>query len=123
MIDEKKLIAELKKYIEKYSDLDENVMHNLKWCAMMEALELVEKQEKEGWWNLCSEKLPKCTDGKVSDFVRVRFDNGGNGIGVYRNDEKQWWTRLDEGQVYYTTDNCVVEWAYLPDNYYDGREQ
>lgn len=59
MIDEKKLIAEIKDYIEEYSGIDENGMHNLKWCAMMEALGLVEQQEKVGEWIPCSERLPE----------------------------------------------------------------
>lgn len=58
MIDEKKLIAEIKDYIEEYSGIDENGMHNLKWCAMMEALNLVECQPKVGEWIPCSKRLP-----------------------------------------------------------------
>lgn len=75
MIDEKKLIAGLKEYIEEYSELDENGMHNLKWCAMMEALELVEQQEKYEtkyrWHNLLEnpKDLPNLKIG--TEYVEV----------------------------------------------------
>lgn len=59
MIDEKKLIEEIEEYIEEYSDVDENGYHNLKWCAMMEALEVIKQQPKIGEWILCSERLPE----------------------------------------------------------------
>ena len=124
MIDEKKLISELRAYIDEYSGIDENGMHNLKWCAMMEALELVEQQDSVGDWKLCSEMLPMSNDDDdFYDVVRVKFDNGVYGIGVYRLYDNEWWSRADEGQTYYTKDNKVIAWAYLPDNYSDGREQ
>ena len=34
-------IAEIEEYIEEYSDLDENGYHNLKWCAMEEARDVL----------------------------------------------------------------------------------
>lgn len=59
MIDEKKLIKELKEYIDKYKEIDAQGMHSLKWCAMIEALNLVECQPKVGEWIPCSERLPE----------------------------------------------------------------
>lgn len=50
MIDEKKLIEEIEEYIEEYRGIDENGHHNLKWCAMMEALETIKNQPKVGEW-------------------------------------------------------------------------
>ena len=50
MIDEKNLINRINEYIEEYSDVDENGYHNLKWCAMMEALEVIKQQPKIGEW-------------------------------------------------------------------------
>lgn len=39
LIDRDALLEILKEYIDEYSDLDENGLHNLKWCAMMEAMD------------------------------------------------------------------------------------
>ena len=72
MIDEKKLIAEIKDYIEEYSGIDENGMHNLKLCAMMEALGLVEQQEKVGEWIPCSERMP---DRSGYDLVTLKVSS------------------------------------------------
>lgn len=58
MIDEKKLIDEIEEYIDEYSDVDENGYHNLKWCAMMEALDTITRQPKVGEWIPVSEGLP-----------------------------------------------------------------
>lgn len=46
-IDADAVIEQLKEYIEEYAWLDENGMHNLKWCAMMEALGVVEDAVEE----------------------------------------------------------------------------
>ena len=58
MIDEKKLIAEIREYIDEYKELDMQGMHSLKWCAMMDALELVESQPKVGEWISIDDRLP-----------------------------------------------------------------
>lgn len=63
MIDEKKLIAEIREYIDEYKELDMQGMHNLKWCAMMEVLELVESQPKVGEW--IPADSPPTSDDKV----------------------------------------------------------
>lgn len=68
MIDEKKLIDEIEEYIEEYSDVDENGYHNLKWCAMMEALEVIKQQPKIGEWIPVSEGLPKERDWYLAVF-------------------------------------------------------
>ena len=41
-----KVIEQLEEYIEEYSELDENGLHNLKWCAMQEALDVVKRGGK-----------------------------------------------------------------------------
>nr|DAE29738.1 MAG TPA: Protein of unknown function (DUF551) [virus sp. ctyMK1] len=59
MIDEKNLINRINEYIEEYSGVDENGYHNLKWCAMIEALEVIKQQPKIGEWIPCTERLPE----------------------------------------------------------------
>lgn len=87
MIDEKKLIAEIREYIDEYKELDMQGVHNLKWCAMMEALELVERQPKikqpntDGWIRLPLE--PPLTD------VEVIIKDNKRGTGYYAGGA--WW--------------------------------
>lgn len=42
-IDADKVAERLKEYIDEYSWTDKNGMHGLKWCVMMEALDVVEE--------------------------------------------------------------------------------
>lgn len=58
MIDEKKLIAEIREYIDEYKELDMQGVINLEWCAMMDVLELVESQPKVGEWISIDDRLP-----------------------------------------------------------------
>lgn len=126
MIDEKKLIAEIREYIDEYKELDMQVIRNLKWCAMMEALELVESQPKVGEWIPCSERLP---EEEAKEFIKEHL----NGIGylypcllTYRspNTEKinvvrfyydlyqNWFVNLGEEPC--EKDRCLA-WQSLPE--------
>ena len=78
MIDEKKLIAEIREYIDEYKELDMQGVHNLKWCAMMDALELVERQPKVGDWIPCSERLP---EDELD--AEITYRGGMRGVGFY----------------------------------------
>ena len=78
MIDEKKLIAEIREYIDEYKELDMQGVRNLKWCAMMDALELVESQPKVGEWIPCSERLPE-----DEMDVELTYRGGMRGVGFY----------------------------------------
>ena len=118
MIDEKKLIEEIQEYIDEYKGVDAQGMHNLKWCAMMEALELIERQPKVGEWISIKKDVPHVKGNGLYDIVRVQFDNGLLGLGVYRDDDdNKWWTRKDQGDMEYSTDNNVVAWHYLPESW------
>ena len=78
MIDEKKLIAEIREYIDEYKELDMQGVRNLKWCAMMDALELVESQPKVGEWIPCSERLP---EDELD--AEITYRSGMRGVGFY----------------------------------------
>lgn len=43
LISREAAIAEIEDYIEEYSEVDENGLHNLKWCAMEEAKDILER--------------------------------------------------------------------------------
>lgn len=67
-------------------------------------------------WIPVSERLP----GKdIGDYPinMVTLDTGEVCIGVYRHDNKEWWTRMNEGETLYGTDHVVVYWMPLPEPY------
>lgn len=94
MIDEKKLIAEIREYIDEYKELDMQGVRNLKWCAMMEALELVESQPKVGEWIPCSERLPK-----EARAVEVTMYDGNRAIGHFYNRLDTWFDSINGGFI------------------------
>ena len=84
-IDADKVIEQLKEYIDEYSWVDENGMHGLKWCAMMEALDVVEEAAKQenkkcDWCTSC----PSCDNyygclrdernRRLCDYYEPRFN-------------------------------------------------
>ena len=46
-IDADKVIEQLNEYLDEYSWVNEEGLHDLKWCAMMEALAVVEEAPVE----------------------------------------------------------------------------
>ena len=94
MIDEKKLIAEIREYIDEYKELDMQGVRNLKWCAMMEALELVESQPKVGEWIPCSERLPE-----EARAVEVTMYDGNRAIGHFYNRLDTWFDSINGGFI------------------------
>ena len=122
MIDEKKLIAEIREYIDEYKELDMQGVHNLKWCAMMDALELVERQPKVGEWIPCSERLPE------KDGIYIIDDRGHNSPWIHTAgfmvSSKAW---CENHGVYYDDkygryeDGRVTAWQPLPEPW-EGEE-
>ena len=116
MIDEKKLIAEMREYIDEYKELDMQGIHNLKWCAMMDALELVESQPKVGKWIPCSERLPE------KDGIYIVDDRASNSPWIhtagFKASSKAW---CENHGVYYDDkygryeDGRVTAWQPLPE--------
>lgn len=106
MIDEKKLIDEIEEYIDEYSDVDENGYHNLKWCAMMEALDTITRQPKVGEWIPVSEGVP---DNSKYETYLCTLDGELCGIedpftGMCGFENGKW----DEG-------DCVIAWQPMPE--------
>lgn len=114
MIDEKKLIDEIEEYIEEYSDVDENGYHNLKWCAMMEALDTIKRQPKVGEWIPCSKELPHFSPEKqrsvlvtMEDLDGVRFVTTAK-----YHEERCEWCNFKDSRYY---DFKVVAWQPKPE--------
>lgn len=116
MIDEKKLIAEIREYIDEYKELDMQGVRNLKWCAMMEALELVESQPKVGEWIPCSERLPE-----EEEPVLVQWEKYDRHLNITITYLDVMWLDDAEEEVFETINGVpngkVVAWMPLPEPY------
>lgn len=101
-IDADKVIEQLNEYLDEYSWVNEEGLHDLKWCAMMEALAVVEETPVEdvvtiryGQWY---------SDSKIITQKLSQLDKTENPI--YR-----------EGVVYYCSNCCrktVIRENYCP---------
>ena len=47
----------------------------------------------------------------------VTLEDGEVCLGVYRNQENEWWTRRQQGEERYTNKHDVVAWQPLPKPY------
>lgn len=72
-------------------------------------------------WIPVSERLPGKDIGNYP-INMVTFDTGEVCIGVYRHDNKEWWTRTNEGKTLYGTDHVVIAWMPLPESYREREE-
>ena len=108
MIDEKKLIAEMREYLSKYEWLNAQGDHDQRWYAMTEALELVEHQPKVGEWIPCSERLPE-----TSQDLEVTCKNGGRFVAYYTG--KNWYHCITNAVV------DVIAWKE-PSEPWEGEE-
>lgn len=43
-------------------------------------------------------------------------------MGVYNNREKEWWTRKQEGERWYTNKHNVIAWQPLPEPYKEEKK-
>ena len=114
MIDEKKLIENIREKIspEKFGER----------CNALDViygvLQVIDEQPKVGEWISVDKDVPHSgKENELYDIVRVQFDDGTLGLGVYRErDDDKWWARRDEGvDMSYSTDKNVVAWQPLPD--------
>ena len=138
MIDEKKLISELEKWIndtaylkEKYSgsvqikdsEGDNFIYTNaeIAYDVISTVIDKINEQSKVLEWTPCSEQLPKETEKEGIDGIYklylVTFEDGTDGIGAYLHYEKAWLTRKLYRQKDFSTDNTVVAWMPLPEPY------
>lgn len=81
-------------------------------AVMFKALEKPEQK-----WIPVSERLPGNTNNEYYPMSLVTLDNGDVCLGVYRYDDKEWWTRMSEGETGYTKDHKVIAWQPLPEPY------
>lgn len=111
MINEYKLIEVLNEWI-----ADKAVLP-IEKDLLVDIIGVVEEQPKICEWVSVNDAVPYKTESEFYDIVRVKFDDGSYGLGVYREgDDNEWWTRRDEGvDMGYSTDRIVTRWCYLPE--------
>lgn len=68
-------------------------------------------------WIPVEERLPEAEGKPFYDMQLVTIEDGEVCLGVYRNEEKEWWTRRNEGEEQYTNKHDVVAWQPLPKEY------
>lgn len=83
----------------------------------------MERSERyySGGWIACSERLPEKIETDIFDMQLVTLDNGDVCLGVYRHDDKEWLTRMSEGETLYTNEHKVIAWQPLPRPYKENR--
>lgn len=84
------------------------------WKELMEMA--ITALQNQPVWIPVSERLPEEGNGYYP-INMVTFDTGEVCIGVYRHDNKEWWTRTNEGKTLYGTDHVVIAWMPLPEPY------
>lgn len=77
----------------------------------------------DGGWIPVDERLPEEGEKIFYDMQLVTLEDGEVCLGVYRNQENEWWTRRQEGEEWYTNKHDVVAWQPLPEPHKDGRER
>lgn len=109
MIDEKKLIEEIK-YL-----LFNSEMLSPRWFAINEMLEIIKRQPKVGEWIPCSERLPETDD--VVLITVFNIDNNKLFVtpAVYQHPFFCTWNTL-------APEDKVIAWQPLPEPWKGGKE-
>ena len=110
MIDEKKLIEELRK-----SNLH-HASNSREEVLLDRTIRIVKEQPKVGEWIPVEEGLPK-KHNSFYEINLVTLENGHVCFGVYRYDSNEWWTRMSEGETVYSNKHKVIAWMPLPEPY------
>lgn len=70
-----------------------------------------------GGWIPVSERLPREGNDELYPINLVTLDNGDVCLGVYRNKDEEWLTRMSEGEHWYTNKHTVLAWQPRPEPY------
>ena len=68
-------------------------------------------------WIPVSERLPDSRNKILHDMNLVTLEDGEVCLGVYRDQEHEWWTRRQQGEAWYTNKRDVIAWQPLPAPY------
>lgn len=81
-----------------------------------DSIRIIAKYVKKCRWIPVSEMLPDKGD-EFYPMNLVTVENGEICLGVYRWDDRKWWTRPEEGNVNYGTERKVLAWMPFPEPY------
>lgn len=70
-----------------------------------------------GGWIPVEERLPENGTNGIYDMQLVTLKDGEVCLGVYRNEDSEWWTRKQEGRTLYTNKHEVIAYQPLPEPY------
>ena len=104
-----------------YTSNDEKCIRNIEVLktsitALEEYLSSKKKNSKNDWIPVY-ERLPEKTEKLFYDMQLVTLEDGEVCLGVYINQENEWWTRRQEGEKLYTNKREVIAWQPLPEQY------
>ena len=68
-------------------------------------------------WIPVSERLPDIRNKILYDMNLVTLEDGEVCLGVYHDQEHEWWTRRQQGEGRYTNKRDVIAWRPLPTPY------
>lgn len=122
MIDEKKLIEEIKSMVRPLLTPDGTSLfdgaiqaHNE---TIVDVLNTIEQQPKVGEWIPVEKGMPEHNRAyPYYEINLVTIENGNVCLGVYRSDDKEWLTRMSEGETVYSNKHKVIAWMPLPEPY------
>ena len=82
-----------------------------------EIIDIINEQFNKDWIP-CEVSLPMPKgEMELYPINYVTLDTGELAIGVYRIDDKVWYTRRLEGETLYTKEHKVIAWQPLPQSY------
>lgn len=104
MIDEKKLIEELRKYADELGTVRGEIeLAN----GVLKAISIINEQPKVGEWIPVEERLPE-----IFENVLIYTKSGHYHIGAYFEERKRWWLG-----VYWEDLDFILAWMPLPKPY------
>ena len=116
-----KILEEIDERINYYRD--NAIMEYVDVCAgLRETQKIIRKHMNDGWIST-EERLPKNKGGKTYDLYLVTLENGDVCLGVYRDDENEWYVRMSEGEMYYNNNHVVTAWRLVPEPYRPERSE
>ena len=85
-------------------------------CANMGDGKDTNVRGNDGWIPV-EERLPENGTNGIYDMQLVTLKDGEVCLGVYRNEDSEWWTRKQEGETHYTNKHEGTAWQPLPEPY------
>ena len=89
----------------------------LVWCRGMIHSNMDDAADMNNGWIPVEERLPENGTNGIYDMQLVTLKDGEACLGVYRNEDGEWWTRKQEGRTLYTNKHEVIAFQPLPKPY------